>query len=96
MRLGIPPKALKRRYISCLKLHIITYDGNIKIVDYGDWQECIFPNGLISYEGKYPQSIEDDFYGNYNPRAARIRDHGSPKELIELAKKQTAEREGER
>ena len=39
----------------------ITYDGNIKIVDYGDWQERIFPNGLISYEGKYPQSIEDDF-----------------------------------
>ena len=27
----------------------ITYDGNIKIVDYGDWQERIFPNGLISY-----------------------------------------------
>ena len=64
----------------------ITYDGNIKIVDYGDWQARLFPNGLISYEGKYPQSIEDNFYSNYNPRAARIRHHGSPKELIELAK----------
>ena len=64
----------------------ITHDGNIKIVDYGDWQERIFPNGLISYEGKYPQSIEDDFYGKYNPSAARIRHHESPKQLIELAK----------
>ena len=73
----------------------ITHDGNIKIVDYGDWQERIFRNGLISYEGNYPQSIEDNFYGNYNPRAARIRNHGSTKELIELAKKQTAEKEEE-
>ena len=66
----------------------IWYDGNIKIIDHGDWQEWIWPSGFRYTEGNIPQEEQYKFYRQYNPRASRLRHRGSPEKLIALARKQ--------
>ena len=71
----------------------ITYDGDIKIIDYGDRKEWVYPSGLIFYDGGCPEDVEDRFYKNYNPGAARIRHKSSPQTLIDLVQKQQYQEE---
>ena len=66
----------------------IWYDGDIKIIDHGDWQEWFFPNGMRYTEGNVPAEEQYEFYRQYNPRASRLRDLGFPETLIALARKQ--------
>ena len=66
----------------------IWYDGDIKIIDYGDWQEWFFSNGMRHTEGNIPEEEQFEFYRQYNPLASRLRHHGSPETLIALAQKQ--------
>jgi len=73
----------------------IWYDGDIKKVDHGDWQELFFPSGMRYTEGNIPEEEQFEFYGRYNPKAARIKHRGSPEELLALAKKQMREEENE-
>jgi len=73
----------------------IWYDGDIKKVDHGDWQEWFFPSGMRYTEGNIPEEEQFEFYGRYNPKAARIKHRGSPEELLALAKKQMREEKNE-
>ena len=66
----------------------IWYDGDIKIIDHGDWQEWLFPNGMRHTDGNIPEEEQYEFYRQYNPRASRLRHLGSPETLIALAQKQ--------
>ena len=66
----------------------ICYDGDIKIIDHGDWQEWIWPSGFRFTEGNIPEEEQFEFYRQYNPRASRLRHRGSPETLIALAQKQ--------
>ena len=66
----------------------ISYDGDIKKIDHGDWQEWLFPNGMRHTEGNIPEEEQYKFYRQYNPRASRLRYRGSPETLIALAQKQ--------
>ena len=65
----------------------ISYDGDIKIIDYGGWQEWIWPSGLRHTEGNIPELEHFEFYSRYNPRASRLRHRGSPETLIAPAQK---------
>ena len=71
----------------------IWYDGDIKKVDHGDWQEWFFPSGMRYTEGNISEEEQFEFYRQYNPKAARIQHRGSPEELIALAEKQKREEE---
>ena len=66
----------------------IWYDGEIKKIDHGDWQEWIWPSGFRYTEGNNPEEEQFQFYRQYNPRASRLRHRGSPETLIALAQKQ--------
>ena len=66
----------------------IWYDGDIKKIDQGDWQEWIWPGGFQYSEGNIPEEEQYEFYRQYNPRASRLRHRGSPETLIALAQKQ--------
>ena len=66
----------------------ICYDGDIKIIDHGDWEKWIWPNGFRYTEGNIPEEEQFEFYRQYNPRASRLRHRGSPETLIALAQKQ--------
>ena len=66
----------------------ISYDGDIKKIDHGDWQEWLFPNGMRHTDGNIPEEEQYEFYRQYNPRASRLRHRGSPETLIALAQKQ--------
>ena len=65
----------------------IWYDGEIKKIDHGDWQEWIWPSGFRYTEGNIPEEEQFEFYRQYNPRASRLRHRGSPETLIALAQK---------
>ena len=65
----------------------ISYDGDKKIVDHGDWQEWIWPDGFRHTEGNIPEWEQNEFYRQYNPRASRLRHRGSPETLLALAQK---------
>ena len=43
----------------------IWYDGDIKKIDHGDWQEWFFPNGLRYTEGNIPEDEQMEFYARY-------------------------------
>ena len=66
----------------------ISYDGDIKIINHGDWEEWFLPNGLRYTEGNIPEDEQMEFYARYKPRASRLRHRGSPETLIALAQKQ--------
>ena len=66
----------------------IWYDGDIKKIDHGDWQEWIWPSGFRYTEGNIPEEEQFEFYRQYNPRASRLRHRGSPETLTALAQKQ--------
>ncbi len=66
----------------------IWYDGDIKKMDHGDWQEWIWPSSFRYTEGNIPEEEQFEFYRQYNPRASRLRHRGSPETLIALAQKQ--------
>ena len=66
----------------------ISYYGDIKIIDHGDWQEWIWPSGFRYTEGNIPKEEQYEFYRQYNPRASSLRHRGSPETLIALAQKQ--------
>ena len=65
----------------------IYYDGEIKIVDHGKWQEWIWPSGFKHREGEIPEEEEHLFYQQYNPQAGRITHRSSIDSLIKLARK---------
>ena len=65
----------------------IWYDGDIKKIDHGDWQEWFFPNGLRYTEGNIPEDEQMEFYARYKPRAFKLRHRSSPETLIALAQK---------
>ena len=46
----------------------IWFDGDIKKIDHGDWQEWFFPNGMRYTEGNIPEEEQYEFYRQYNPR----------------------------
>ena len=48
-------------------------DEDLKVIKHDGWTETIFPNGLVMREGNTPDYMEREFYGRYNPGAARIR-----------------------
>ena len=68
----------------------IWYDGDIKKIDHGDWQEWIWPSGFRYTEGNIPEDEQMEFYARYKPRASRLRHRGSPETLIALARKREA------
>ena len=68
----------------------ISYDGDIKIINHGDWEAWFFPNGLRHTEGNLPEAEQMEFYARYKPRASRLRHRGSPETLIALARKREA------
>ena len=45
----------------------IWYDGDIKKIDHGDWEEWIWPSGFRYTEGNIPEDEQMEFYGRYNP-----------------------------
>ena len=65
----------------------IWYDGDIKKINHGDWEEWIWPSGFRYTEGNIPEDEQMEFYGRYNPRASRLRHRGSPESLIALKEK---------
>ena len=65
----------------------IWYDGDIKKIDHGDWEEWFFPDGMRHTEGNIPEDEQMEFYARYKPRASRLRHWGSPETLIALAQK---------
>ena len=66
----------------------ISSDGDIKIINHGDWEEWFFPNGMRHTEGNIPEDEQMEFYARYKPRASRLRHRGSPETLIALAQRQ--------
>ena len=66
----------------------IYYDGEIKIVDHGKWQEWIWPCGFKHSEGEIPEYKQHQFYQSYNPQAGRITHRSSLDSLIQMAQKQ--------
>ena len=66
----------------------ISYDGYIKIINHGDWEEWFFPDGMRHTEGNIPEDEQMESYARYKPRASRLRHRGSPETLIALARKQ--------
>ena len=40
----------------------IWYDGDIKKIDHGDWQEWIWPSGFRYTEGNIPEDEQMEFY----------------------------------
>ena len=66
----------------------ISYDGDIKIINHGDWEEWFFPDGMRHTEGNIPEDEQMEFYARYKPRASKLRHRGSPETLIALARKQ--------
>ena len=66
----------------------IWYDGDIKKIDHGDWEEWFFPDGMRHTEGNIPEDEQMEFYARYKPRVSRLRHRGSPETLIALAQKQ--------
>ena len=71
----------------------IWYDGDIKKIDHGDWEEGFFPDGMRHTEGNIPEDEQMEFYDRYKPRASRLRHRGSPETLIALAQKQQSQEE---
>ena len=65
----------------------ISYDGDIKIINHGDWEEWLYPSGFRYTEGNIPEDEQMEFYARYKPRASRLRHRGSPETLIALAQK---------
>jgi len=65
----------------------IWYDGDIKKIDHGDWQEWFFPDGMRHTEGNIPEDEQMEFYARYKPRAFKLRHRSSPETLIALAQK---------
>ena len=65
----------------------ISYDGDIKIINHGDWEEWLYPSDFRYTEGNIPEDEQIAFYGRYNPRASRLRHRGSPESLIALKEK---------
>ena len=48
-------------------------DEDLKVIKHKGWTETIAPNGCVLREGNTPDYMEREFYGRYNPGAARIR-----------------------
>jgi len=71
----------------------ISYDGDIKIINHGDWEEWFFPDGMRHTEGNIPEDEQMEFYARYKPRASRLRHRGSPETLIALAQRQQSQEE---
>ena len=71
----------------------IWFDGDIKKVDHGDWEEWIWPSGFRHTEGNIPEDEQMEFYHQYKPRSSRLLHHGSPDKLIALARKQQSQEE---
>ena len=71
----------------------ISYDGKIKIIDHGKWQEWLFPSGFRHTEGEIPEREQHLFYQRYNPQAGRITHRASLDSLIELAQKRQRQEE---
>ena len=65
----------------------IWYDGDIKIINHGYWEEWIWPSGFRYTEGNIPEDEQMEFYARYKPRASRLRHRGSPETLIALKEK---------
>ena len=64
----------------------ISYDGDIKKINHGDWEEWIWPSGFRHTEGNIPEDEQMEFYRQYKPRASRLRHRGSPEPVIALAR----------
>ena len=65
----------------------IAYDGDVKIINHGDWEQWIWPSGFRYTEGNIPEDEQMEFYAGYKPRVSRLRHRGSPETLIALAQK---------
>ena len=65
----------------------IWYDGDIKKIDHGDWEEWIWPCGFRYTEGNIPEEEQFEFYRQYNPRASRLRHRGSSETFIDFQQK---------
>ena len=71
----------------------IWYDGDIKKIDHGDWQEYVYADGGRVREGFIPESMEMELYRGYNVKSVIHQKRPSLEEVLQLVQKQQSEAE---